>query len=131
MKQHFVTFQSPGTFVAEESTLPIPSWDPAAVMEMARSITERYNAKPYGFYFTTRERGDTDLDSKETARSGMYYLGGKIETLDEVRQRNDPEERILLSNMEGNGYDRIIVNTNSWRVTRPFKDGDTVLEWAP
>lgn len=127
MIQHFVTFYSPGTFFSEESTKPIVSWDVDKAIEMARDVTERYNATPYGFRFSTRERGPDDFDSKETARSQTYYLGGRIETLAEVEARNDPKERILLSNMRGNGFDRIVVNDNSWRATLPLYDGDVVL----
>jgi len=131
MQQHFVTFYSPGTFVAEETTKPVAAWDVDAACEMARDITERHGATPYGFRFTTRARGDADLDSKVVATSPTYYLGGRIETLDEVEARNDPKETILRSNMRGNGWDRIVVNDNSWRWTQPLSDGDVVRDWSP
>jgi hypothetical protein len=130
MEKHFVTFYSPGTFVAEDTTKPVDGWDVGAAVAMAREIIERYNATPYGFRFTTRTRGEDDLDSKVSAKSPMYYLGGKIETLAEVEARNDPEERILLTNMKSNGYARIVVNTNSWKWTQPLKDDDIVLDFA-
>lgn len=129
MKQHFVTFFSPGTFVYESSTKPIDSWDVETAKAMAQSITERYSATPYGFQFTTRERGDADLDSHEIARSPMHYLGGKIETLAEVKARNDDKDRILIGNMECNGWDRVITNTNSWKHTAPLNANDVVLQW--
>ncbi len=44
MQKHFVTFYSPGTFVSEETTNPIGSWDVAAAMKMAHGIVERYAA---------------------------------------------------------------------------------------
>lgn len=131
MKAHFVTFYSPGTFVAEDSTKPVTAWNVEEALALARDILERHNARPYGFCFTTRARADADLDSKEIARSGMYFLGGKVETLAEVEARNDPADRILIANMRDNGLDRIITNTNSWRWTQPFRDGDTLLEWTP
>src|SRR5712664_3128863 len=111
IKKHFVRFFSPGTFVAETSDKPVNSWDVDAAVSMACDISERYGARPYGFKFVTRGREDDDLDSKETATSPIYFLGGKIETLAEVEARNDPSERILLSNMRNNGYDRIVINT--------------------
>ena len=131
MKQHFVTFYSPGTFVAETTERPIASWCVEAACQMARNITERYGATPYGFCFTTRERGPNDLDSHESARSSMYYLGGKVRTLAEVEAADDPDERILRTNMKSNGWDRIITNDNSWRWTQPLRPDDVVLEWAP
>jgi hypothetical protein len=129
MKKHFVTFCSPGTFVSETSESPIESWDVDAAKEMAKRIKERHGATPYGFYFSTRTRKDEELDSKITKTSPMYYLGGKVETLEEVVARNDPKEEILRWNMENNGYNRILVNTNSWKATLPLKDGDVVLQW--
>lgn len=127
--KHFVTFYSPGTFVAEESERPIDSWDVEAAKQMARGIKERYGAVPYGFQFTTRSRGPKDLDSKETAKSPLYYLGGTVETLEQVKARATEKDRILVSNMEGNRFDRIITNTNSWRWTQPLNPTDVVLEW--
>jgi hypothetical protein len=94
---------------------------------MSKNITERYDAKPYGFYFTTRERGENDFDSKQTERSCMYFLDGKILSLAEVESRKNPDDRILISNMRGNGYNRVIENTNSWKAVLPFTDKDTLL----
>jgi hypothetical protein len=131
IQKHFVTFYSPGTFVAEDTSMEIASWNVEAAVAMARGIKERHAATPYGFRFTTRGRGPDDLDSKILAKSPMYFLGGKIETLEEVQARNDPKEAILRSNMEGNGHKRAIVNTNSWKWTQPLDDDDIVLEFQP
>jgi len=126
---HFVTLFSPGTFVAEATTRPIASWDIEEAKRIARGIKERHAATPYGFQFTTRSREERDLDSRVTATSPLYYLGGTIETLDDVKARATEKERILVSNMEGNGWDRIITNTNSWKWTQPLHPTDVVLEW--
>jgi len=131
MQQHFVTFLSPGTFLCEETCLPINSWDVPTAVEMATGVSERYGATPFAFYFTTRERGPDDLDSKESAKSPRYYLGGEIRTLEQVQTDDKPDEKILVSNMEGNGWGRIITNRNSWRITQPLNDGDIVLDYTP
>lgn len=128
MRQKFVIFFSPGTFFSEQTELPIFSHDVSKAIEMAHSIVERYGARPYGFVFTTRERKDDELDSKEVYRSGVYYLGGRILTLAEVEARNDPKDEILLSNMRCNGFDRIVENRNSWLSTQPFREGDVLLD---
>ena len=129
VQAHFVTFYSPGTFVAEDSTLPIDSWDVIVAKKMAVGIKERHGATPYGFRFTTRSRGPKDLDSKVTATSGMYYLGGKVETLAQVKARATKDDRILISNMEINRWERIITNGNSWSWTQPLEATDIVLDW--
>jgi hypothetical protein len=129
MEAHFVTFYSPGTFLHEESTKPIEAWDVKVASTMAREISERYGAKPFGFRFTTRSREDKDLDSRVSKTSRMYFLGGKVETLAQVKARATPDDRILVSNMECKGYERIITNTNSWKVTMPLGKNDIVLDW--
>jgi hypothetical protein len=129
MERHFVTFYSPGTFVAETSERPIESWDVNLAMDMARSVKERHGAVPYGFRFSTRTRGDDDLDSSVSRRSPMYFLGGKVETLKQVKARATEKDSILVSNMEGNGFKRIITNDNSWRWTQPLNDDDIVLDF--
>ena len=129
VEKNFVTFFSPGTFMAEQSTKRIDSWDVETAKRMARSIEERYNATPYAFQFTTRGRGEYDLDSKVIKTSPLYYLGGKVETLEELKARATDDDRILVSNMEGNKWKRIITNNNSWRWTQPLNDTDVVLEW--
>lgn len=127
MEKHFVTFLSPGTFFSEETTQPIESWCVELAIERSKHIIERYNAKPFCFYFTTRARTDQDLDSKRVATSKKYYLGGRVMTIQEVEQEM-PDERILMSNMRGNGWEKIIVNNNGWRVSQPFLEGDVLLE---
>ena len=129
MKKHFVTFLSPGTLVSETSTVEIDSWDVDDAKKKARGIVERHSAKPYGFYFTTRSRDENELDSKETGRSGTYYLGGVVKTLAEIKAVNDPNDKILISNMEMNRWDKVITNTNSWSFTAPLYDNDVVLDF--
>lgn len=131
MEKHFVTFYSPGTFISETTVKEIDSWDVDKAVKMADDITERHAATPYGFRFSTRTRKDDELDSKESVTSKMYYLGGTVETLSEVEARNDPKEAILRTNMRVNGWGKIITNTNSWRTTQPFLEGDVLLDYTP
>lgn len=131
MKKHFVTFYSPGTFFAETSELPINSWDVDRAVQMAHKVMERYNATPYGFRFSTRSRGENDLDSKTIKTSPMYHLGGTVLTVKEIEARNDPKNAILISNMKSNGWKKVVENTNSWRSVQPLGNGDVVLDFKP
>lgn len=130
MRKHFVRFYSPGTFVAETTEREIDSWNIDKAKEMARSCKERHGATPYGFRFVTYERKDNELNSK-TETSNMYFLGGKIRHIDFIILENNPEERILISNMKNNGWDRVIENTNSYKITQPLEKDDVVLDWTP
>lgn len=124
-EKHYVTFLSPGSFVAETSTREIDSWDVDVAVRMVTGITERYHATPYGFYFTTRTRGEHDFEPEETARSGMYYIGCEVKTVADLE--GDPANDILLSNMRSNGWDEVVQTTNGWRWTQPLETGDVVL----
>ena len=59
----------------------------------------------YGFQFTTNGRGERDLDSRQIAKSRFYWLGGIVETREQVEARNDPRDRILIDNMGNNILD--------------------------
>lgn len=136
MRKHYVTFLSPGTFFAESTSQPIEAWDTHEATQRSRVISERYNAKPYGFYFTTvlaaapvsdGEGGTLPVTEKEVARSGRYFLTGRIETFDEIEARADPKESILRDNMRCNGRWLVVVNENSYRSTQPFEEADSIV----
>lgn len=126
IRKYFVTFMSPGTMCAEKTTKPIKKWHKNKAIAMSKKIEERHGALPYGFYFTCRENNGISLDSTQVAISRMYYLGGEILTLEEVKKKL-PEESVLISNMECNGWNRIIINKNSYCWTQPLKGKDEVL----
>ena len=113
--------------MAEETIKEIDSWDVEKAIAMAKDITERYGARPYGFQFITRERKACDLDSKITKTSGMYYINGIVETLEEIKAKNDPSNRILISNMENNHWDRVVTTHTPWRWTMVFNENDHIV----
>ena len=127
MKKHFVTFFSPGTFVAEGTTRPIANWDVPTAVKMSKGLKERCGATPYAFRFTTRERKADELDSTVVKTSGLHYLGGKVETLAQIKKRADPSESVLVSNMEMNGWNRVVTTTIGYKWTQPLRKGDVVL----
>ena len=124
MTKHFVVFYWPGFMFADESIeYPVPAWDTVEAMK----IVKTFSSMPFCFRFLTRERGDDDLDSHISKRSGMFYIGGTVFTLDEIRAEHDPNNMILLSNMEGNKWDRV-VRVRGW--TQPFEEGDHLVDNA-
>lgn len=135
-EQHFVTFVSPGTFIAETSTKPIEAWDTAMAVSMAKAVTERHGAKPYIFVFSTSivadpvddGRGGTlKVEPREIARSCNYFIGGNVLTLDDIKARNDPKENILVENMECNDFPIVVENCNSYKGILPFRDDDCIV----
>lgn len=128
MEKNFVIFYCPGTFVAETVHREIDTWDVPTAVGMSKDVVARYNATPYGFCFVTHSRKDGDMVSSEVDRSPMYYLGGEVETLAELKEKNRPEDAILISNMEINEKHRVIVNKNSYEWTSFLGDNDVVLD---
>jgi hypothetical protein len=138
-EKHYVTFRSPGTFMSEDTTRPIGEWDTRVAIRLSHDIVERHGARPYGFRFTTMlESGDIPdgrggslkVLPKELKRSGFHFIGGEVLALADV-ERRFPEKRILISNMRGNGYERVCMGPTigpanySWCYT--FDAGDSVV----
>lgn len=135
-EKHYVTFYSPGTLMSETTTEPIRAWNRELAVAMSKTIVERYGARPFAFRFLTRleaepvrtDRGTMTVEPKETARSGLHFLGGTILTLSDVETRADPRDAILISNMRCNKIERVVENTNSWKSVTPFAPGDVVVD---
>lgn len=126
MKKRFVTFYSPGTFVAETTTKCMARWDVEKAVEMMAEIEERYGAKPYGFQFHTMKRGLRDFESKKVDRSPTYYVNCKVQTLEDV-EAEGPASATLAQNMRSNKWKRVVTTTEGWKWTQPFRDGDVLL----
>ena len=94
---------------------------------MAKTIIQRYDAKPYAFKFITRGRTDEDLDSRVIAKSGYYFINGVVKTLAQIESENDPNNRILISNMKTNGWDKVVVTYSPYKWTQPFTEEDSVV----
>jgi len=137
LNKHFVQFYSPGTFMPEVSEKVVRSWNPKRATALARDIVERYGAKPFGFRFITRrcatpiddgEGGKLNVEPKEIKRSGIYYIEGCIETIDQVMARNDPSEERLRDNMRINEIKKVVITKNGYRSVHPFNDGDNIVD---
>jgi len=118
MIKHYVEFFYPGIFFSESSS---------------REVAERvprgeFPDGSFGCRFFDREavKGDHDdwLYGSPFNYSGIYYRGGTDYTLKEVKAFF-PNEDILISNMEANGYEKVIkTSMGNWQ---PFTDKDTIL----
>jgi hypothetical protein len=126
MKQHYVTFYSPGTMVAEQTTKVIKGWDVDSAVKMMPEIEERYGAKPYGFRFTTKKRGWRDMHPVEIDRSGMYYVNCRVQTLEDVEAEHG-KSATLARNMRTNGWESVVTTEKGWAWSQPLHENDVVL----
>jgi len=74
MKKNFVVLLLRNMIVADEEWHEVPSWDLEIGLDMAKSYTDSWGRKPYAFYFITKERSDSDLDSKITKTSVLCEI---------------------------------------------------------
>ena len=65
---------------------------------------------------------------KTVKESGMYFLGGRVRTYDEVLKDNKADEDILRSNMRANGFEVVVENVNSYKSTHPFREDDHIVD---
>lgn len=126
MKKRFVTFYSPGTFVAEQTTKCVASWNIEKAVALLSGIEERYGARPYGFQFYTMKRGLRDFEPKETERSPMYYVNCRVQTLEDIEAEGRPAS-MLAQNMRTNGWDQVVTTKEGWSWSQPLREGDIVL----
>lgn len=111
-----VIFYSPGTFVAEENRADISGKDLVDIIKKASkkatSIVQRYNAFPYAFCVS----GDYKI----------YFMPHcKVTKSCDIPRTK--ENSILISNCNGNGWDRIVETTKGWKTTRPFESDCRLL----
>lgn len=126
--KHYVVFMSPGTLVSETSQIEMeyPN-DIQFVLLKLGDIVERHGSKPYGFYFkSVLETYDSDtgeMKKEKVNESGIYYINGKIFSYEDIKNRKDPNDDILIRNMEYNKIEYIIETCNSWKHTAKFNMG--------
>lgn len=137
MRKHYVVFYSPGTFFDESSSKPIKNWNIKKAIALSKDVVERYGARPYGFRFETYitskpvpdgEGGTLEVKSKLISSSGIHFIGGKIRTLSEIKSRNDPNDRILIFNMECSDYNEVVESTNGYRSTHFFYKDSCIVD---
>lgn len=135
--KHYVVFDSPGTMFTESSSREIGEWSTQLAVRMAADVVERHGARPYCFRFETRRSADPICDGdggtlevipKTLSRSGRYFIGGQLQTLDELEARADPDNRILLANMSGNDWPITVVTANSYKSTQVFEETDCIVD---
>lgn len=123
MKKHFVEFQYPGItgiIFSETIVKEIESWDVQTAVDIEKNI--KATIKSYGFRFVTREINDSELDSRVTKISGTYYFQGEILSLQDVVDRKNPKDSILISNMKNNDYSHVININGAYMPFDPSKD---------
>ncbi|MFA5377510.1 MAG: hypothetical protein WC455_17295 [Dehalococcoidia bacterium] len=118
--KRFVTFWTPGIIVAESTVKEVGSLDPNLV---------KWPENAYAFQFSEREDvvdGEKKYRGTEKDVGPLYYHpDSRVETLAQVK-KNPRATATLISNMECNGYKKIIWSRwGNW--PQPFDDKKTMV----
>lgn len=116
----YVAYDLPGTFEAEHDSRPVASRDPRVAADTAPA-----GAFAFTFYdVVTTEVDGVELRSRPRNHSSRYFIGGTVRTVAEV-EAMEGDRSILLSNMRGNGWDRVIFCPAG--NVQPLESGDVVV----
>ena len=123
VRRTYVEFVYPGIIVSETSVKEVESRDTSEV---------KVPDGAFGFRFFDVLIAKVECDGKTVElrsdrlnQSPMHYYGGRILTREEV-EREVPDNRILLDNMDGNGWNRVI-KTRMGNF-QPFEESDAFVE---
>jgi hypothetical protein len=112
----YVEYLHPGLLFSENSYVKFPEG----------GLTGK---RPHTFGYRLVEREEVEGESGELTGEwkvcSPWTMHGREETVEEIRERADPNERILLSNMECNGYKRVCRTEYGQAI--PLKDDDVVV----
>ncbi len=125
-----VTFYRPGSFFSEESTQEVTTHDPKEIAKLAPEHSFCFTIRDYVAKTTIVDGEEFEKTEAEGESTGRFYIGGSVYTVDEMRAQfgEDSDKRILISNMESNGWPAVIqCKTGNWQ---PFGEKDELLEAA-
>ncbi len=118
MLKQYIEFFYPGSFVSESSAQEVADRTPPA--ELPKGA--------YGYRFFARSEVTQDgetLRGQPKDYSGMTYYG-EVMTLEEVKALTPSSDyRILVSNIECNGWDRVVRTIRGQFM--PLNAGDSVV----
>jgi len=119
-----------GTKTFVEFLYPGVMFDETSVSEVKTRDWKKLNVpeRAFGFRFfdimETEEDG-VKLQSSRLNQSPIHYYGGRVMTIDEVREEM-PEARILISNMECNNWHKVVCcRTGNFK---PFENDDIFIQ---
>ena len=114
----YVEFYFPGTLLSETDVRAVRSRDPSKVKAPSTCFGFRF----FNVQETRASNGEV-LNGRPKNYSGMHYFG-KVKTLAEIK-RESPDLTTLIGNMEGNGYDRVVLTRRG--NYQPFTGKDVII----
>ncbi|MBB6487942.1 hypothetical protein [Rhizobium lusitanum] len=126
MNNEFAVFAFAGNFSSTERRVAIQSRNVEYAEGIAQQMTIECGFQPVAFRFETMSD-----DGSIQNRSGWFYLGGTVETLQDITGKNEPGDSRLIHFLEESGLNKIVTNNCPYLVRFPLRDQDQVLSWEP
>lgn len=131
MLKHFVIFVISAKFGTTLVEREIDSWDP----KLACGLIKTLITYPLGFYFETKHCLDIESNYFITEKTSlMFFINGIISSLQELQDRNNPEDSILISQLKQNNVENIIT-VNYTQLTQDnnllYKDKKYIERFCP
>lgn len=128
---HFVIFLTSVKFGTRLVEREIECWDP----KLACGLIKTLITYPLGFYFETKRCINTERSCLVTEKtSHMFFINGVISSLQELQDRNNPEDSILISQLKQNNVENIIT-VNYTQLTQDnnllYKDKKYIEKFYP
>ena len=121
---HFVTYLFSPDSCSKPITVPSPAWDPRHAIERIDTVCGTHRHRPHRFYFTTPH--DANHGFTNPTRSHMYYLGGFVETQQQVLERTSPQSPLYRSMVDKNVHQVVTIQRDTIH-TYPLTPNDIVM----
>lgn len=104
------------------------AWDD--IKNLLDSLVTKHLVSPFLYNFMVVEINDV---TKEMAEQVMptVHLGGTIETLAQLKERNSLKDEQLIFNLETLGKDKVVRSNTMAHYTFILNEKDTVIDWRP
>jgi hypothetical protein len=101
--ESYITFFFAGSFTADTSKRLVLSLDPAAIEWPESAYAARFSQRD-----TIDHEGVVFVGKEKDVSKLLYRAGSRVDSLQEIKDREDPHDGILISNMEINGWPAMI-----------------------
>jgi len=121
----YVEYLYPGSFFSEEESKPVKERDPEKIL---KTLPKGVFAFLFYDQASTMVKVDGEAQTvygKRKNVSGKYYPDAEIYTVPQLKALDEKQYHILIANMEGNGWKRVVKTRRG--NFQPLEKSDTIL----
>ena len=123
--KYYAEFLFPGLLFSESEHIELKSHNPNEALKKMPESAFAFELYDIETRQGILENGEHIKNDKTVNQSGRFYPGGVLLTLEEIKSMDDKNHNILISNMEGNGWNTV-VKTRAGNY-QPIEKHDVIL----